>query len=310
MSRLTTTTFSLAILLFLHRAIAQGTGTPLAIGCVAQDYVARDASFAGAFGTAELCADACYNNAAGFMHYAIWSYLPDDENRCQCSNVAPASTDFVTGSDSQGSCSLDTQSSFYVTSSTFSNEGCAETTTAEGAVMVVSPEACLSSCRLFTYAFFSPTSSNQFWCACGDQSNVGAVPTFCGQGSWLALSHTAEAYVAGPTGFVRRQNRERKRREEREKRENRWCPAGLKACKVPGDELAFECLNVADELESCGGCMHGDFGSEKIPFGVDCSALPGVAPGGVTCSKGLCRAYACDEGYNLALNSTCLSSLS
>ncbi|KAK8853480.1 hypothetical protein IAR55_004187 [Kwoniella newhampshirensis] len=297
----------LAVVPALVSAQTSDTGEPLVIGCVSQTYTPSDAMEAGAYANGELCGQSCYDNAAGPFHYAVWEYVEDDVNRCQCSNVSPATNDFVQGPESTGTCTLTTQSVFYATSSTYTNEGCQSSTSATGAISVASPEVCLSACRLYTYAFFSITSSSTLVCACGDATNVGPVPAFCSaQDSWLALRHTANAAVAGPTGFVRRQMEEKRRKEEKAKRENRWCPAGLTACKVPGDELAFECLDVADELESCGGCMNGDFGSDKISFGVDCSALPGIAPGGVTCTKGLCQAYACETGYDLASNSTCL----
>ncbi|WVF72440.1 hypothetical protein IAT40_007255 [Kwoniella sp. CBS 6097] len=82
------------------------------------------------------------------------------------------------------------------------------------------------------------------------------------------------------------------------------CPADLTACKVlGGDDLSFECIDVTSELESCGGCLHGDFGADAVQSprqeGLDCLALPGVASASGTCDGGKCKVFACDEGYKL-----------
>ncbi|WWD03876.1 hypothetical protein V865_001932 [Kwoniella europaea PYCC6329] len=141
--------------------------------------------------------------------------------------------------------------------------------------------------------------------------DVGPQSVNCGPNVWSTFQHTSGDFVANaPSGFVKRQKQLRKKRLSLEKYE--YCPARLKACKVPGDELAFECLNVNTELESCGGCLYGDYGvglnAPGRSYGIDCTSLPGVAMGAITCTSGQCTAFACEEGYELTReNSTCVS---
>ncbi|KAH8915625.1 hypothetical protein BT69DRAFT_1286504 [Atractiella rhizophila] len=52
---------------------------------------------------------------------------------------------------------------------------------------------------------------------------------------------------------------------------------------------AFECLDPATELNSCGGCIGQG--------GVDCEALPGVAS--VSCQQSQCVVSRCKSGFSL-----------
>nr|XP_031862590.1 uncharacterized protein CI109_002088 [Kwoniella shandongensis]KAA5529662.1 hypothetical protein CI109_002088 [Kwoniella shandongensis] len=62
---------------------------------------------------------------------------------------------------------------------------------------------------------------------------------------------------------------------------------------------SYEYLDVSFELESCGGCLNGEFLGNATLSGLDCSTLPGIAQNAVTCTAGQCVAYACRKGYNL-----------
>ncbi|KAL1412500.1 hypothetical protein Q8F55_000245 [Vanrija albida] len=66
------------------------------------------------------------------------------------------------------------------------------------------------------------------------------------------------------------------------------CPAGATVC--PTGTGGWECLNVASNLEACGGCPGSD-------ASVDCSALPGVAD--VACRSAKCVASRCVRGFTL-----------
>ncbi|KAH9980421.1 hypothetical protein BJV74DRAFT_109935 [Russula compacta] len=92
-------------------------------------------------------------------------------------------------------------------------------------------------------------------------------------------------------------------------RQKRWVGSGLCAEKGPewaacgvfgGGARAWECVDIAHDLESCGGCVLPL--TAYSPFGVDCTALPGVAD--VSCLSGQCVIRRCLRGYTLAPDGT------
>lgn len=72
------------------------------------------------------------------------------------------------------------------------------------------------------------------------------------------------------------------------------CAPGWKRCQIPGREV-MECVDVLNDLWSCGGC-EVPFG-ENEPAGVDCTAIPNVA--GVSCLDGICTIGSCARGFLL-----------
>ncbi|KAJ8461983.1 hypothetical protein ONZ45_g18099 [Pleurotus djamor] len=74
------------------------------------------------------------------------------------------------------------------------------------------------------------------------------------------------------------------------------CSPGLTACGVLGRSAhAWDCVDIARDLESCGGCAIPLFPDDPFATGVDCTALPGVAD--VACVKGVCVVRRCMPGY-------------
>ncbi|KAN0135198.1 hypothetical protein V8E53_007089 [Lactarius tabidus] len=72
---------------------------------------------------------------------------------------------------------------------------------------------------------------------------------------------------------------------------------GWAACGVfGGGARAWECVNTARDLESCGGCVLPL--TPFSPIGQDCTALPGVAD--VSCLSGECVVHRCMSGYSLS----------
>jgi hypothetical protein len=68
------------------------------------------------------------------------------------------------------------------------------------------------------------------------------------------------------------------------------CPPGHMACRVPGGKRNWvECVDVSNDLTSCGGC------SEQGE-GMDCTAFDKMAS--AQCVKGKCE-YECPKGYIL-----------
>ncbi|WWC88889.1 uncharacterized protein L201_003804 [Kwoniella dendrophila CBS 6074] len=82
-----------------------------------------------------------------------------------------------------------------------------------------------------------------------------------------------------------------------------YCPTNQSACKVL-HENAYECIDTQTELESCGGCTIGlwedtEVGLGYSKVGTDCTMLPGVIEGEISCNSGQCIATACEYGYKL-----------
>ncbi|WWC61300.1 uncharacterized protein I303_103881 [Kwoniella dejecticola CBS 10117] len=111
-----------------------------------------------------------------------------------------------------------------------------------------------------------------------------------------------------PSSFVKRQLRSRLARDDQMVLGH--CPKGLTACNTAQDGLHYECIDIDSEIESCGACLYGEYGVENIKDqenkGVDCTTLPGVLLGGVTCNAGRCVASLCDDAHRLELG-TCLA---
>ncbi|PLW17664.1 hypothetical protein PCANC_10897 [Puccinia coronata f. sp. avenae] len=81
------------------------------------------------------------------------------------------------------------------------------------------------------------------------------------------------------------------------------CPTGLSACPISsglGASSSFECIDVQQEVTSCGGCA-------TTGKGVDCTTLKGVASSG--CSDGQCKIFSCKTGYQYsAAHNVCIKS--
>lgn len=89
---------------------------------------------------------------------------------------------------------------------------------------------------------------------------------------------------------------------------SRACAAGWTNCPVPARRgggaallAAWECVNTAEDVESCGGCVAGlDLvAALDLPvgaIGTDCTLFDPLAD--ARCVKGRCE-YTCPRGYNL-----------
>jgi hypothetical protein len=80
------------------------------------------------------------------------------------------------------------------------------------------------------------------------------------------------------------------------------CRPGWQSCPVyTGTGAAavlsqYECVNVASDLESCGGCV--DRANPLASAGRDCSAIPNVDA--VSCANSACVIEACKPGFALS----------
>ncbi|KIK63331.1 hypothetical protein GYMLUDRAFT_241830 [Collybiopsis luxurians FD-317 M1] len=87
------------------------------------------------------------------------------------------------------------------------------------------------------------------------------------------------------------------------KQTQRTCQSGWKACGVPGGgPRDWECIDVKDDLWSCGDCPFDVMVSPSgTPGrGVDCTSIPGVSD--VGCSAGRCVIRKCMSGYKVSSN--------
>ncbi|OCF34744.1 hypothetical protein I316_03788 [Kwoniella heveanensis BCC8398] len=140
--------------------------------------------------------------------------------------------------------------------------------------------ACFTACNSFTYAYVRPITTpldqpNMFNCTCSNLDIALAPPQIqvpCGANMWFGYSHPTST----PSGFVKRQERRAALMKRSQEKEQVYCPLGTTACRVatrfrvqgddsydqagPEGNEAYECLDTASELESCGGCLYGDFG--------------------------------------------------
>nr|XP_031858449.1 uncharacterized protein CI109_006094 [Kwoniella shandongensis]KAA5525521.1 hypothetical protein CI109_006094 [Kwoniella shandongensis] len=137
--------------------------------------------------------------------------------------------------------------------------------------IVSSPEACLQQCRYDYEAYLRPhTEDDLYDCRCGNYSPNNATEGNCGRGSTIGLSHEAGSFVRGdpstPSDYVvKKRNLNRLSRKAVD-----LCPKGLMAYKLAKEQAgdAFECIDPNQELESCGGCLHGQVGTDSPAFGV------------------------------------------
>ncbi|WVQ70292.1 uncharacterized protein L199_008518 [Kwoniella botswanensis] len=94
------------------------------------------------------------------------------------------------------------------------------------------------------------------------------------------------------------QHRDRGRLDIKERTEQVFCPLGMTACNLAEAE-GYECLDTGLDPESCGGCMHGQYGVVDSAAGTDCTALTGTTLYSVICSSGRCVMTDCGDGYDL-----------
>ncbi|KAG8893411.1 hypothetical protein FRB99_001962 [Tulasnella sp. 403] len=85
------------------------------------------------------------------------------------------------------------------------------------------------------------------------------------------------------------------------KRSDSSCPKGSKLCPRLSGTGGNQCVNVANDAESCGGCVGFDsLGNDDT--GRDCTAIPAVSVS--RCVRGQCVIDTCRKGYKLNATGT------
>ncbi|WWD20991.1 hypothetical protein CI109_105472 [Kwoniella shandongensis] len=272
------------------------------------------------------CASRCYNDQGStYSYYRPAQSIPpprkrdglqedyslfkrEDPGSCYCTETPPAQ--YFTASeatDGTGTCPT-TAYTVFVTTTTYTFTGCYSglgpntSPTTLTPVAAADPEGCLRACVSFPGVLMGYGEAG-LQCYCTPQDAQFTNPSQCTAGRFFIYTHPAGTSVNSQ--FAKRQLRERLVMEKNSKRG--VCPTPLTACKVNNVLESFECINTNEELESCGGCISGDFNDLNASVGVDCTTLPGVAKGGVTCSAGRCEAFACKIGFTLTNEGTCVA---
>lgn len=134
-----------------------------------------------------------------------------------------------------------------------------------------------TSMALRVEGFYPPNLEGQppshsvtaFECLCYDRTDDGpAAPNNnCQWNSWLLYNDNLPLEPS-PAAVRRRRLKEQQQQQNRRRFNGigdrgqhhlALCPRPTLACNVPGTD-AYECINTSQELESCGGCLHGEYG--------------------------------------------------
>ncbi|WWD06946.1 hypothetical protein V865_005043 [Kwoniella europaea PYCC6329] len=224
-------------------------------------------------------------------------YYRADLEVCFCSDNSPGAGIYDPGSSNLGGCASTSDYQVYATTTSFEFQGCYDNMVTDKAPSdVIELEDCFAACGTEGSAMFLPAYNyDLFQCRCNTPNTISGVnEVTCGPNVWFTFTHSAAATASG---LARRNLKERLLAVKRQSLT--LCPGNAKACSVP-DTGAYECIDTTSELESCGGCMFGEFQSSKnVTLGTDCSSLPGIARGAVTCRNSQCEAFACKKGYEL-----------
>ncbi|OWZ61609.1 hypothetical protein AYX15_06199 [Cryptococcus neoformans] len=297
------------------------------LGCVLTTAANGAASLSSRQSDSATCVASCGDSN---YPYAFWVGAIVVGNNCYCVSEANyiSAANYVVPSGSSTACAPIVQAASYATSSTFSYENCytptglvsgvINTVTGVLGTTVSSPRACFELCAGTSDAYYVPyllggnTLSPRYGCSCGDETVVSGSPSYCGLGSFYAYSHPAAAAASSLPRRKRAIERIQAQKRSEMIRERQWdCPTGMNACNVNGVANSWECVDSTTDIESCGGCTYGDYspsGNASESTGVDCTALPGVLRGSVTCSGGRCNAFACKRGWTLQ-NGECTKSV-
>ncbi|WVF72441.1 hypothetical protein IAT40_007256 [Kwoniella sp. CBS 6097] len=290
----------LSALLIASAAVSE----EVSIGCFKYPEVLHGAvgEWGGIFGVD--CREVCAANGTIFTYeYSRWRGGPGVDIYCVCNDSPPDADlntphyqDCVPGFTSPGDVAV------WADAPGWHEVGCFPVGLPPGQAGFTDFFACANHCLSHRYSIqvyldYDPN----VYCQCRDNDDPwsGMEPSLnCAQGDWKVYSNTAQ-----PSSFVKRQ--EKQKQLKAQDGHSALCPEHLNACMIsdePGS--GFECLDIQEELESCGGCRYGEYGSQAehlqpSPVGIDCSQLPNVAPDGVTCTKGRCHIFSCARGYSL-----------
>ncbi|WVF70186.1 hypothetical protein IAT40_004974 [Kwoniella sp. CBS 6097] len=299
----------LAVLSLFSSVRAQSTTF---VGCVLATELPLFASQPQRVATNALCNTRCFANQYTYSYFIAGTLAGSN---CYCDNEGSylAASAYVLpvggilGSDT--ACIPALQATATDLRTTFTFQNCVGTLTGVtvnlvtgeilGGALVDSPGACFQRCRNDLNAYVIPIVPSvtsvlpSYGCVC-NPSGVGS-GILCGVGQFYRFNHAPSA-----SGQARRRLQEAMKAETG--RRKSFCPGQMEACNVPGVSDSWECVDSSSDLESCGGCTHGDYteqGFNSTSTGVDCTAIPGVRMGGSTCTNGKCEIFSCKRKWTL-----------
>ncbi|WVR04311.1 hypothetical protein IAU60_001311 [Kwoniella sp. DSM 27419] len=288
------------------------------VGCVSSTLLATTADASSIATNKAACDSRCAGLGYQYSYFQssglVGAIITTPNCYCDAGNSYVAATTYVvpaggvvTGGDTN--CIPDLQAQATDLSTTFVFQNCVGTLTGVtvnlvsgtilGGSIVDSPHACFQQCRGNLQAYFIPivptltSALPSYGCVC-TPSGVGQSIT-CGVGQFYRYSHAASA-----SGQARRRLQEAMQAET--VRRKSFCPGSMVSCNVPGVADSWECVDPTSDLESCGGCVYGDYtaqGHNTTATGQDCTQLPGVRMGGSTCTAGKCEIFSCKKGWTL-----------
>ncbi|KAI0645399.1 hypothetical protein C8Q79DRAFT_910527 [Trametes meyenii] len=191
---------------------------------------------------------------------------PDQSTTAKC----PAST--YTSVPGGSSCTVCPAGSFAPLRGSTQCHSCCSGFCSTGAKSVVGSAACTQCPVSGSYSLVGSTNSSQ--CLSGVSGGLTLVPPH--SRNWRRTPSQAPAYYRrGP--------------------HRRTCPNGHQSCPIYGSTLrrrgylkGYECVDMQNDLESCGGWVANDspFGKRTQGGGRDCSAIPHIES--VVCRRGVC----------------------
>lgn len=221
---------------------------------------------------------------------------------CYCADgqQSPRADWVVRGTDPAGGCKGADFVSNYLPSDQYVFNSCATGSSVSGgpaAFTTTDDASCFTTCADYKYLTATPQADGSYSCQCGS-SRVPGSPVTCDKG--VATLYTNNAPLPPTASKAARRNMIARELASRNAK-RALCPAAQTACIIPGTD-SFECLDTSVELETCGGCMHGVFDpplDAEFPAGVDCTAMLGVSPSGVSCQAGKCVVSGCAKDHAL-----------
>ncbi|OCF33466.1 hypothetical protein I316_04887 [Kwoniella heveanensis BCC8398] len=304
-------------------ALAAATPGPTFAGCVLATSLTTNAGSSGGqaggyYSSLALCNSHCAQTGYQFAYYITGTI--GTATNCYCHHVGydVSSVNYavpnggILGSDT--ACLPLLQAAKYDVSTTFVFQNCVGTLTGVtvnlltgqllGGSLVADPHACFVQCANSAQAYFIPFVPT----GAGLLPTYGCVCNPSGQGQALLCGATTfyrYAHMPGASGQARRRQLEARYNQNNKMKRKSFCPGRMKACVIPEAEDSWECIDAETDLESCGGCVHSEYGAQPSPngtfpaSGIDCTTLPGVRLGGATCTNGECQIFSCKRKWTL-----------
>ncbi|ORY27747.1 hypothetical protein BCR39DRAFT_536933 [Naematelia encephala] len=243
--------------------------------------------------------DSLFQVACSGSRYSFWQ---QDEALCQCSNELGDNDIFIPSLSPIASCPTDS-SAVTQLRTPFRLDKCYSTISPTRHAIspaVSSASECLSHCSTHAHASFVREGSDVA-CTCFDAATFGE-PEVCG-----SEPSTVAVYRRGVSTHGRKKKAARPKTKNVKQAPMSVCEQGKNQC--PGVAGGLQCLDWQNDVESCGGCTELTQATVSLyPAGVNCSLLPGVESGKVSCRSSKCFIEECRVGWTL-IRGTCVKTL-